>query len=123
MDRNDRAAGSSAGEEAHVSHPELLRYGVCVRPTPIDRGREPCLTRQPRESHQQKVADRSSRMDLRKNEDGSVDIYTGPKAPAGFEKNWIPTVPGKNWFAYFRFYNPTEAYFDRSWPLPDFEEV
>lgn len=35
----------------------------------------------------------------------------------------IPTVPGKNWFAYFRFYEPTEAYFDRSWPLPDFEQV
>jgi hypothetical protein len=73
--------------------------------------------------NEQKIADRSSRMDLRKNEDGSVDIYCGPKAPAGFEKNWIPTVPGKNWFAYFRFYQPTEAYFDRSWPLPDFEQV
>jgi len=47
---------------------------------------------------------------------------TGPKPPAGFEKNWIPTVPGRNWFAYFRFYNPTEKYFDRSWPLPDFEQ-
>jgi hypothetical protein len=52
-----------------------------------------------------------------------VDIYCGPQAPAGFEKNWIPTVPGKNWFAYFRFYQPTEAYFDQSWPLPDFEQV
>jgi hypothetical protein len=62
-------------------------------------------------------------MDLRKNEDGSVDIYVGPTAPAGFEKNWIPTVPGRNWFAYFRFYQPTEAYFDRSWPLPDFEQI
>jgi hypothetical protein len=71
----------------------------------------------------QKIADRSSRMDLRNNPDGSVDIYCGPKAPAGFEKNWIPTTPGKNWFAYFRFYQPTEAYFDRSWPLPDFEQV
>jgi len=71
----------------------------------------------------QEIADRSSRMDLRQNEDGSVDIHCGPKAPAGFEKNWIPTVPGKNWFAYFRFYQPTEAYFDRSWPLPDFEQV
>jgi hypothetical protein len=71
----------------------------------------------------QKIADRSSRMDLRKNEDGSVDIYCGPKAPTGFEKNWIPTVPGKNWFAYFRFYRPTEPYFDRSWPLPDFEQM
>ena len=70
----------------------------------------------------QKIADRSSRMDLRTNADGSVDIHTGPKAPAGFEENWIPTVPGRNWFAYFRFYNPTEAYFARSWPLPDFEE-
>src|SRR5689334_6259402 len=71
----------------------------------------------------QKIADRSSRMDLRKNQDGSVDIYCAPKPPAGLEKNWIPTVAGRNWFAYFRFYNPTEAYFDRSWPLPDFEAV
>jgi hypothetical protein len=73
--------------------------------------------------NEQKIADRSSRMDLRKNDDGSVDIYCGPKPPAGFERNWIPTVPGKNWFAYFRFYQPTEAYFDRSWPLPDFEQI
>jgi hypothetical protein len=73
--------------------------------------------------NEQKIADRSSRMDLRRNTDGSVDIYCGPTAPAGFGQNWIPTVPGKNWFAYFRFYQPTEAYFDRSWPLPDFEQV
>jgi hypothetical protein len=73
--------------------------------------------------NEQKIADRSSRMDLRKNEDGSVYIYCGPKAPAGFERNWIPTVAGRNWFAYFRFYQPTEAYFDRSWPLADFEQV
>ena len=73
--------------------------------------------------NKQKTADRSSRMDLRTNKDGSVDIYCSPKAPAGFEQNWIPTVPGKNWFAYFRFYEPTEAYFDRSWPLPDFEQI
>jgi len=74
-------------------------------------------------ANEQKIADRSSRMDLRKNPDGSVDIYCGPKAPPGFEKNWIPTVPGRNWFAYFRFYNPTKPFFDRSWPLPDFEQV
>jgi len=73
--------------------------------------------------NEKKVADRSSRMDLRKNQDGSVDIYCGPKAPAGFEKNWIPTVAGRNWFAYFRFYQPTDTYFDRSWPLTDFEKV
>ncbi|HZM26888.1 MAG TPA: DUF1214 domain-containing protein, partial [Gemmatimonadales bacterium] len=73
--------------------------------------------------NQQKIADRSSRMDLGKNPDGSVDIYCGPQAPIGNEKNWIPTVPGRSWFAYFRFYNPTQAYFDRSWPLADFEPL
>jgi hypothetical protein len=73
--------------------------------------------------NEQKIADRSSRMDLKKNADGSVDIYCGPTAPAGFEANWIPTVAGKNWFAYFRFYEPTETYFDKSWPLGDFERI
>jgi hypothetical protein len=73
--------------------------------------------------NEQKIADRSSRMDLKKNADGSVDIYCGPTAPVGFEANWIPTVPGKSWFAYFRFYEPTETYFDKSWPLGDFERT
>jgi hypothetical protein len=71
----------------------------------------------------QGIADRSSRMSLQKNDDGSLDIYCGPTAPAGCESNWIPTVPGKSWFAYFRFYEPTAAYFDRSWPLGDFEVI
>jgi hypothetical protein len=69
------------------------------------------------------IADRSSMMDLRKNPDGSVDIYFSPKAAQGYEKNWIPTVPGKGWFTVFRLYGPTEAYFDRSWLLPDIELV
>jgi hypothetical protein len=73
--------------------------------------------------NEQKVADRSSRMNLEKNADGSVDIYCGPNAPAGFESNWIPTVEGKSWFAYFRLYEPTETYFDQSWPLGDFERI
>ena len=30
---------------------------------------------------------------VQKNADGSVDIYFGPKAPAGKETNWIPTDP------------------------------
>ena len=30
-----------------------------------------------------------------KNADGSVDLYLGPKAPAGKETNWIQTVPGR----------------------------
>jgi hypothetical protein len=42
----------------------------------------------------QQIADRSSRMELRKNEDRSVDIYCAEK-----------------------------GVFDRSWQLPDFEAV
>lgn len=67
----------------------------------------------------QQLADRSSRQDLQKNSDGSIDIVLGPTAPPGFEKNWIPTTPGKSWFAYFRLFGPLESYFDRSWSLPD----
>jgi hypothetical protein len=73
--------------------------------------------------NKEEIADRSSRMDLIKNLDGSVDIYFGPTAPKGKEQNWIPTLPGKGWFAYFRLYAPTESYFDRSWKLADIELV
>jgi len=60
---------------------------------------------------------------LQKNGDGSVDVYFGPKAPAGKEANWVQTVPDRFWFPYFRLYAPTQAYFDRSWPLNDIELV
>lgn len=73
--------------------------------------------------NEQQIADRSSRQDLVMNADGSVDIYFGPTAPKGTEKNWIPTVPGRSWFAYLRLYAPLEPYFDHSWPLPDIEKV
>jgi hypothetical protein len=73
--------------------------------------------------NKEQQADRSSRQHLVKNADGSVDLYVGPKAPAGFEKNWIPTVAGKAWFAYFRLYAPTEEHFNRKWVLPDIEKV
>lgn len=72
----------------------------------------------------QRIADRSSRQkDLRVNADGSVDIHFGPKAPKGFEQNWIPTVPGRAWFTYLRLYAPLQPYFDRRWPLPDIEPL
>ncbi|MFJ2710638.1 DUF1254 domain-containing protein [Pseudomonas sp. NPDC087346] len=71
----------------------------------------------------QRKADLSSRQDLKKNADGSVDLYFGPTAPKGFENNWVQTLPGKHWFSYFRLYAPTEAYFDKSWKLDDITVV
>jgi hypothetical protein len=54
--------------------------------------------------------------------DGSVDIVFGPEKPEG-EANWIQTVPGKGWFPIFRFYSPTEAYFDKTWKLEDIAKL
>ncbi|MBR1267688.1 DUF1254 domain-containing protein [Bradyrhizobium sp. AUGA SZCCT0222] len=60
---------------------------------------------------------------LRKNTDGSVDIYFGPKASAGQESNWLLTPAGTSWFPWFRFYGPEKAVFDKSWKMPDIENV
>jgi hypothetical protein len=71
----------------------------------------------------QGASDLSSRKpDLVTNSDGSVDVYIGPTQPEG-QKNWIKTTLGKGWFPYFRFYAPTEAYFNKTWSLPDIEKV
>jgi hypothetical protein len=60
---------------------------------------------------------------LQINADGSVDIYIGPKAPAGKESNWIPTSAGGQFEVLFRLYGPTEALFDKTWVLRDIEKV
>ena len=56
---------------------------------------------------------------LIQNEDGSYDVYFGPEAPEGYENNWIKTNEGDGFFIYMRFYSPTEAYYDKSWQLPE----
>jgi len=74
--------------------------------------------------NKQGVSELSSRTEgLVKNKDGSIDIYFSPAAPVGHETNWVQTIPNEYWFTYFRLYAPTEAYFDRSWPMYDIEEI
>lgn len=52
---------------------------------------------------------------------GTLDLLKAPAGkPAG---NWIKTTPGKGWFTYFRLYGPTQAYFDKSWVLPDIQRM
>ena len=60
---------------------------------------------------------------LQKNADGSVDIYFGPKAPAGKESNWVPTNADGKFEVLFRLYGPEKAFFDKTWKLPDIEKV
>lgn len=63
-----------------------------------------------------------SRTDLVKNADGSVDLVFAPEPPEDSpESNWVPTIPGRAWFTYFRLYGPLKPYFDASWKLPDIE--
>ena len=59
--------------------------------------------------------------DLTENDDGSIDLYFGPKPPEGFESNWTQTVPGKGWFTLLRLYGPLEPWFDQSWRPGEFE--
>lgn len=56
--------------------------------------------------------------------DGSTTIYMSPEKPEGAKDgNWIQTIPGKSWFALLRFYNPTTAFFDKTWRPGEIQEV
>jgi hypothetical protein len=69
-------------------------------------------------------ASRSSQIPgLQKNSDGSVDVFFGPKAPAGKESNWVPTGLTGEFEALFRFYGPEKTLFEKTWKLPDIEKV
>jgi hypothetical protein len=57
------------------------------------------------------------------NPDGSVDVYFGPTAPPGKEKNRVQTVPGKSWNTILRLYSPLEPWFDKTWRPGEIEPV
>ena len=63
----------------------------------------------------------SNMKDVKKNADGSVDIYFGPEPPKGKESNWLPTDPNRRFFLLARFYGPEPALFDGSFELNDIE--
>ncbi len=65
----------------------------------------------------------NKRDDLIANNDGSVTLYFGPKAPQGKERNWVETIPGKGWFVVLRLYGPLEPWFDKSWQPGEIELV
>jgi hypothetical protein len=52
---------------------------------------------------------------LKQNNDGSFTIFFGPKAPQGFENNWIETIPEKSWFVILRMYSPLKPWIDQTW--------
>jgi hypothetical protein len=52
------------------------------------------------------------------NADGTTDLFIGPQAPEGKEANWLPTAPGRGFFAILRLYGPEQAGIDFSWKGP-----
>ena len=65
----------------------------------------------------------SKMQDLKYNTDGSIDLYIGVNAPAGFESNYMKTVGNDGWFVYFRLYAPLQPFFDKTFSLTDFEMI
>jgi hypothetical protein len=59
---------------------------------------------------------------MKRNPDGGVTLYVGPKAPDGLEANWIPTE-GKRPLPCVRFYGATEPLNRKTFKMPDFEAV
>lgn len=80
-------------------------------------------TRSMLQTNQQFPSVSSQNKDLQTNGDGSVDVFFGPKAPAGKESNWVQTVPGQTWFMILRLYGPLEPWFKRTWRPGEIEPM
>ena len=52
-----------------------------------------------------------------------MDIFIGPSPPEGKKANWLPTDPKRRFDLMFRFYGPTVDLFNKSWKLPDVDEL
>jgi hypothetical protein len=51
------------------------------------------------------------------------NVFFEPKAPDGMESNWVPTRAGGRFEVLFCLYGPEQPLFDKTWQLPDMEEV
>jgi hypothetical protein len=80
-------------------------------------------TRSMLQTDQQYPSVSSQTKGLKVNPDGSVDVYFGPKAPAGEENNWVQTLPGKGWNTILRLYGPLESWFNKTWRPGEIELV
>ena len=67
---------------------------------------------------------RSSLMpELKRNADGSVDIWLGAAAPPGREANWIAADAAGRFEVLARFHEPGRPLLNKSWRLPDIERI
>jgi len=57
------------------------------------------------------------------NQDGSVDVWFGPKSSPGKETNWIQTIEEKGWYMILRLYEPKETWLDGTWRPGEIELI
>jgi hypothetical protein len=86
------------------------------------------LTAYDRDTHaliknEKRASRASNNAELKKDADGSIDLYVSPMAPAGQESNWIPTDPARKFELMFRLYGPKKEFFAKVWQLPDVEKA
>ena len=65
----------------------------------------------------------SNNKNLVYNNDGSVDVWFGPKSIKGKENNWVQTISGKRWYMILRLYYPLESWFNKKWRPGAVEEL
>ena len=65
----------------------------------------------------------STMKEVKKNADGSVDIYFGPQPEKGKEGNWLRTSPDRRFFLLARFYGPKPALYGDGFELNNIELV
>ena len=62
--------------------------------------------------------------DIKKNKDGSVELFFDPELPKGASKsNWFKTVPDEGFFIILRLYGTMKAYYDQTWIPGDLEKI
>jgi hypothetical protein len=118
MEIKDKDGGDFDGGSTYrltvPPNPPIKQYWSA---TAYDRETHALIRDMPRASRSSQIAD------LQKNADGSIDVYFGPKAPAGKDTNWVPTDANRKFEVMFRIYGPQKPFFDKAWKLPDIEKV
>ena len=58
--------------------------------------------------------------DIRKNKNGSIDLYFGPTKPKGApDSNWVQTIKGRAFLVGLRIYGSAVEFFDQTWKPDD----
>lgn len=114
-DRNGHRMGNGKTYRLHVpANPPVKLYWSA---TAYDGSTHALIRDTPRSSRG------SNTPGLQKNADGSVDLYFGPTAPAGKERNWVSTGAARTFELLLRFYGPEKAFFEKTWKMSDVEVV